>query len=104
MEKLQKAWLRLVAPGVLRELDQLEKSRAEWEEQFDNQVEVVKQWTDEARRLQKGVDSLQRELNKLQATPQDPYRGCIDHNARHASQTRIRDLEAQLRKHGIEPQ
>lgn len=121
MEKLKAFWYKLVAPSLLIEIERLEKSRAEWELQFDRQVEVVEDWATEAAKLQKLYDETNAELNshirvcektiseqgrkiKELKRSHDPYRGCIDHNARHAAQTRIRDLELQLRKRGIEPQ
>lgn len=96
MERL----IRLLGGVPIEEYRMMRSLRDEWRRTRDRDVNELRQ---HIRVCEKTISEQGRELKKLRES-HDPYAGCIDHNARHASQARIRDLEAQLRRNGIEPQ
>ena len=102
MANLKETWHNIVARNLLQEYDDLEK-------QLNRQIQVTKEhvtrWTQAEnmiRELKKTIRSLRQENESLKNT--DPMGRTLDVARHHASQIRIRDLEAKLRRNNIEPQ
>jgi len=102
MEKIKTWWYKLVAHDL-------------WYNYLESR-EDVKSWVARYNRLQAEKMDLVREDGKIAAEicnmrtsirtlkQQDPMAASLDSARHHAAQTRIRDLEHQLRRNNIEPQ
>lgn len=95
MERL----IRWMGGVPLSSYRKIEAERDFWRRAYNSQNNEL--WG-HIRACEKTISEQGRDLKKLRQSF-DPYKGCIDHNARHAAQTRIRALENQLRRNGIEP-
>lgn len=99
METLKKVWYDLVARKLVQELELVRARYNTRGRTIDKLQRFNKSLYDDVAKLKNSNRALETQLSA-----KDPLARSIDHASRNASQQRIRDLEAQLRRNGIEPQ
>lgn len=101
MEKLKKFWYNLVCPSLVDEMSMMRLDLVFAYKDITSFREEIKDLRSHIKTCERTISEQGRTISALK---RDPLNGCIDSASRRASQVRIRDLENQLKKNGIEPQ